>query len=397
MRDVGIVMPVYKQDPVYLELALRSILEQSYPNFYFVIVSDGAPSDTVAVIERVTAGDPRVQILLKNQNEGVARTLNIGFEHIMKPGVKYLTWVSSDNIYYPDFIKKLRDALIQAPPHVGLSFSSFIHVDNEGVPLKGQQYQDFYKYQDQPKDNLLDACFIGVSFMYTSEAAAKINGYRLEPVEDYDYWLRITEHCDIVYIPDILMEYRTNAPMSISAQLQNSIEQHRRWRFAFQTAKHEARIRRNIPFQLTVIYPVTTASEQTLTTLEALFEQFYSNYKVIIVDTSTDASASEIIQRIYDPRVKCLHLPGLDKNTAVCKGILEANTPYTLLYESSPAHITELLQLIDALEHPAHQNDVAASFSNQSIVLHREINECVCFQTLYRTNELLQLVTFSQE
>lgn len=47
MKDVGIVMPVYKQDPVYLELALLSILEQNYRNFYFVIVSDGAPEETV--------------------------------------------------------------------------------------------------------------------------------------------------------------------------------------------------------------------------------------------------------------------------------------------------------------------------------------------------------------
>ncbi|MDF1997288.1 glycosyltransferase family 2 protein [Peribacillus frigoritolerans] len=56
MRDVGIVMPVYKQYPNYLELALRSVLQQTYGNYYLVNVSDGAPYDTVEVIQKVTKG-----------------------------------------------------------------------------------------------------------------------------------------------------------------------------------------------------------------------------------------------------------------------------------------------------------------------------------------------------
>jgi len=333
MRDVGIVMPVYKQDPAYLELALRSILEQSYRNYYFVIVSDGAPPDTVAVIKKVTKGDARVHLILKKKNEGVARTLNIGFDYLMQiKEVKYLTWVSSDNIYYMTFIEKLREALERSPSEVGLSFSRFVHVDHNREPLTGPQYKEFYNYQDQPKENLLDVCFIGVSFMYKKQFAAMIDGYKLEPVEDYDYWLRITEHCEIVFVPDVLMEYRTNSPLSISAQLRNSKAQHQRWRYAFNLAKHQARHRRSIPFKLTVIYPVQDGSEKTVNKLEELLEQSFSNYKLVIIDTSFNRAGINVMQHISDPRVKFIELPGASKKDAILTGMKDADTPFTLIY-----------------------------------------------------------------
>ncbi|PZD94747.1 hypothetical protein DNH61_17515 [Paenibacillus sambharensis] len=46
MRDVGMVMPVYNQDPLYLTLAMNSVLEQSYPHFHLAVVIDGANEQT---------------------------------------------------------------------------------------------------------------------------------------------------------------------------------------------------------------------------------------------------------------------------------------------------------------------------------------------------------------
>ena len=43
MIDVGVVMPVYKQKPAFLEAALQSVLKQTYAKFKLVIVIDGAP------------------------------------------------------------------------------------------------------------------------------------------------------------------------------------------------------------------------------------------------------------------------------------------------------------------------------------------------------------------
>lgn len=333
MRDVGIVMPVYKQVPEYLNIALQSILRQTYQNYHFVIVSDGAPPETNELIRRITSSDPRVTFIVKQKNEGVARTLNIGFEHLMKiQEVKYLTWVSSDNLYYPGFIEKLRRALENAAVNVGLAYSSFRHIDSNGDFLKEPGLEEFYKYQDQPKNNLMDVCFIGTSFMYKKEVAAKIEGYRLEPVEDYDYWLRLTEHCEIVYVREVLMEYRTNSPLSISNQLNNSKTKQRSWRYAFNLARQEARNRRGIPFMLTVIYPLSYVDDQIIEKLEKLLDQSYSNFKLLICDLSLDKSVTRVLSQISDPRVAFLSMSGENETRAIYNGIQIAGTLFTLIY-----------------------------------------------------------------
>ncbi|MEI2325693.1 glycosyltransferase family 2 protein [Priestia megaterium] len=405
MKDVGIVMPVYKQDPAYLELALRSILEQSYNNYYFVIVSDGAPPDTVSVIKDVTKGDERVHLILKEKNEGVAKTLNVGFDYLMNfEEVKYFTWVSSDNVYYSTFIEKLRHALVEAPEDVGLSFSNFLHVDHNQVPLEGPEYKNFYKYQNQPKENLLDVCFIGVSFMYKKEVAATIEGYRLEPVEDYDYWLRLTEQCEITFVPHVLMEYRTNSPQSISAQLRNSKTQHRRWRYAFKLAQQEARNRRGIPFKLTVIYPVQDGSKSTIEKLELLFEQYFSNYKLIIIDRSLNQSAINVLQHIEDPRVKFLESPGASEKEAITIGLTEADTPFTLIYGKgvfpSTSSVLQSLMLCynQYIEQELEKTIISimdisgGNVSTRTVLLEEE----PAFGQLYQTERLIEIIRYSK-
>ncbi|MCM3774135.1 glycosyltransferase family 2 protein [Priestia aryabhattai] len=404
MRDVGIVMPVYKQDPDYLELALRSVLEQTYRQYHFIIVSDGAPEETNNVIKKVVGEDPRVHIILKEKNEGVAKTLNIGFNYLMDiKEVRYFTWVSSDNYYFPNFIEKLRDALEDSPSNVGLSFSSFVHVDSNRVPLEGPEYKDFHKYQDQPKENLLDTCFIGVAFMYKKQMAAMIEGYRLEPIEDYDYWVRLTEHCEIVYVPYVLMEYRTNSPQSISAQLKNSKLRHRQWRYAFNLAKQEARNRRGIPFELTVIYPVKDGSEQTIEKLEELFEQYFSNYKVIIVDTSSNKSGINILQHIEDPRVKFLEAPGVTEREAILIGMEEADTPFTIIYgkgnfpsttyilQSAMLYLTQLIK-----KKNEHQIVAIVDNFNGQITSRGRVSEDPVFGDIYFTEKLRNILKLNK-
>jgi hypothetical protein len=99
--------------------------------------------------------------------------------------IKYVTWVLSDNIYEPEFIEVLRRAFLKGTGKIGLVYSSFRSIDQKGRPLLGEKELAFGRQsQAQPKEALLDTCFIGVSFLYKTHLAKQIDGYRLEPVED---------------------------------------------------------------------------------------------------------------------------------------------------------------------------------------------------------------------
>jgi glycosyltransferase involved in cell wall biosynthesis len=407
MRDVGIVMPVYIQEPSYLRTALRSILRQSYGNYTLVIVIDGAPANIVQIVREEIRSDDRIEILIKEKNQGVAKALNTGFTQLMhRQEIKYLTWVSSDNIYYPTFISKLRDTLERGTDNLGLVYSSFRHIDPNGQSKQSEkELIQFRTYQNKPKECLLDVCFIGVSFMYKKKYAALIDGYILEPVEDYEYWLRLTEHCDIEYIPLELMDYRVNSPHSISAQLRHSKNQHRRWQYAFNLAKQQTRNRRHIPFETTILFPVQDGSEKTVEEFGKLLDQsayppFYSNYKIVVFDISPNTSAIPVLQHISDPRVTLLARPSANEKEVIKMGVHGANTPFTMLYgkdnfPSNPYVFYNLVLQHRKLAETALSKEVIATFEKHPrTVGYRTLPASAepIFGELYRTDKLLEIL-----
>ncbi|UOF90560.1 glycosyltransferase [Fodinisporobacter ferrooxydans] len=407
MYDVGIVMPVYIQNPVYLRSAIRSILMQSYAKFTLVIVLDGVPSETKKLIQEETKGDHRVQIIVKKENQGIAKALNAGFDQLLQQSdIEYFTWISSDNIYYPMFIGTLRDALKEAPRNVGLVYSSFRHIDLEGNCMQSEQdLVNFRKSLEKPKEYLLDVDFIGVSFMYKKQYAALLDGYVLEPVEDYEYWLRLTEHCDIKYVPLELIDYRVDSTHSVSAQLHSSKEQHRRWRYAFNLAKHLARIRRKIPFEVTVIFPVSDNTYETIQKLDTLLDQsayppFYSNYKIEIYDLTPDTSAIPVLRPISDPRITFHAMPNRNEKEVLAAAVQNITTPFTMLYgkEKFPSNPYVFYNLI--LKHhqlskiPQYYKDVIATFEKYpGVISYRRSSEdgVPISGDLYQTNTLQQM------
>jgi len=314
-----------------------------------VIVVDGAPHEIVRTIRHEVRRDRRVRLIVKKENQGVAKALNRGFESLLRrKDIRYLTWVSSDNIYYPKFIERLRKEIRRSPSRVGLVYGNFRHVTSEGKSLLTHNLRrEFRRWQRQSKEQLLDTCFIGPAFMYKRRIAAKAGKYRpeLAPVDDYDYWLRLTEHCDLRYIPYELMIYRMNSAHSISAKLLKSQRQHRRWHYTFQLAKFEARKRRNIPIETTVIYPVRDASQLTIKRFETLLEQYYSNSKVIIIDLSPNGEARSGLQRISDPRVVFLSPSTALETEAIRDIVRTTKTPFTFLYNGKTLENNHLQSL----------------------------------------------------
>lgn len=336
MTDVGVVMPVYFQNPRFLQLAVQSMLAQTYTGFRLIIVIDGAPS-MERLVREYAGNDPRVTLVSYPRNRGVAHALNTGFGLLdADPAIHYLTWVSSDNVYLPDFLGTLRLALAAGPESLGVAYSSFYSIDNAGKPIYDEeQLAEQRKGQAAPKEKLLDSSIIGVSFMYKSCYAKKIAGYGMEPVEDYDYWLRLTEHCDIQFLPVELVNYRVNSTHSISAKL-TSTDNHRLWRYKYHLARHLARRRRHIQPEITILYPVHGAEGKALDRLENLYEQTYSNYLCQVLDLSLSQEPTVRFGEVQHPLTGFVAMPGSTVLHAVRKQVEKVTTPYTIILGPQP-------------------------------------------------------------
>ncbi|MBQ9945301.1 MAG: glycosyltransferase family 2 protein [Clostridia bacterium] len=99
---VSIIMPVYKVEK-YLEAAVNSILNQSYPHFELLLVDDCSPDGSPAICDSLAASDNRIKVIHKPQNEGVSLARNTGLDNATGD---YILFVDSDDTIEPDLIEK---------------------------------------------------------------------------------------------------------------------------------------------------------------------------------------------------------------------------------------------------------------------------------------------------
>lgn len=90
---ISVVMPVYNAEK-YLDEAIRSILDQTYNNFEFIIINDGSNDKSLKIIKKYKNQDERI-VLISRENKGLIASLNEGIEHAKG---KYIARMDADDI-----------------------------------------------------------------------------------------------------------------------------------------------------------------------------------------------------------------------------------------------------------------------------------------------------------
>ena len=99
---VFIIMPAYNV-ATYIEEAIRSVMDQTYSAWHLLVLDDGSTDNTVEIVQRLAAQDPRVVLYRNEENLGAARTRNRGFDLC---GDGYVAFLDSDDVWHPEKIKK---------------------------------------------------------------------------------------------------------------------------------------------------------------------------------------------------------------------------------------------------------------------------------------------------
>ncbi|MBN2133944.1 MAG: glycosyltransferase [Sedimentisphaerales bacterium] len=193
---VSIVLPTYN-DLRFLPGAIESVLGQSFQDFELVVVNDGSTDGTKAYLDGLN--DPRVRVI-HQENRRLPEALNAGFRAARGD---LLTWTSADNYCAPGFLEHLVGAL-EAYPEAGFAYSDFANIDKDGQIISVRENPSL-TYHDLLAGNPGVA-----SFMYRRACQDKVGYYdpSMECAEDWDYWLRILEHFETVYVPQVLYHYR---------------------------------------------------------------------------------------------------------------------------------------------------------------------------------------------
>lgn len=114
---VSVVIPCYRYG-VYLPAAVASALDQADLDVDVLIVDDASPDDSAKVAEELASADPRVDVLVHEENAGHIRTYNDG---LAKATGDYLVLLSADDLLPRNSLTRAV-ALMEAQPSVGMVY-----------------------------------------------------------------------------------------------------------------------------------------------------------------------------------------------------------------------------------------------------------------------------------
>ena len=192
-------MPVYNGFK-YLDEAMKSILNQTFQNFEFIIIDDGSTDDSVKIIK--SYDDNRIRLVENKNNLGQSETLNIGL-NIAKG--KYIARMDQDDISMPERLER-QSEFMEDNPQIGVcgtwiqligKYNGIAELETEDdlIKIKLLTNQNLAHPSVMIRKQILENYKLSYSISYTV-------------AQDYDLWVRMFDHCSFANLPEPLLKLR---------------------------------------------------------------------------------------------------------------------------------------------------------------------------------------------
>lgn len=196
---VSIIIPFYNCP--YVDQAIQSALNQTYPNIEVVVIDDGSSMFT----EKIDSFRSRI-LYLRKENGGTATALNEGIK-IAKGD--YISWLSSDDYFLPDKIEKQVKFMVEK--NAAASFTNYDYIDEKNLVLVHRNGPRISKpkdlYTEMLKYNAINGCTTMIKKKLFDEIGSFNPKWRF--THDYDMWFRLLlNDVDIHYLDEVLVKFR---------------------------------------------------------------------------------------------------------------------------------------------------------------------------------------------
>jgi glycosyltransferase involved in cell wall biosynthesis len=197
MMTVSAVIPTYNSART-LTRAIESVLNQTVPPQSVIVVDDGSTDETPVVLR---AYGSRITVISQpNAGAGAARSAGTRATR-----TDFIAYLDADDAWHSDKLEKQLAAF--ADPDVGLCGTAAQWIDETGAvtrvwkpSLSGHRTREL----------------LARNFIVTSSAIVRRSHVErmstlfksdLFPVEDWEFWIRLSTICKIVVLPDVLVDY----------------------------------------------------------------------------------------------------------------------------------------------------------------------------------------------
>lgn len=218
---VSVLMPAYNACR-YIDLAIESILNQSYQHFELIILDDGSTDDTFKRVQYWAASDMRVHPLINDKNRGLVYSLNRMLREASTM-TKYFARMDSDDISLPERLAHQVEFL-EANPEYGLVGGHNLIIDNDGNTIGVRRYP--LLHEDILRVLTRFSPFSHPTVMFRKCVIETVGEYNeiFQGCEDYDLWMRIAINYRVENLNEITLKYRINQNQIKQKHLKTTIK-----------------------------------------------------------------------------------------------------------------------------------------------------------------------------
>ncbi|WP_332309082.1 glycosyltransferase [Salinimonas iocasae] len=134
---VLVAMSTYEADkPEWVHDAIKSVCEQSYADFTFLIIVDGSvPAATTAMLLAFAQRDSRIIVAQNSHNIGLAASMNLAIEWaVTQLGIDYFFRMDADDACLPERLEK-QVAFLDGHSEVDILGTGLTEVNESGDPV----------------------------------------------------------------------------------------------------------------------------------------------------------------------------------------------------------------------------------------------------------------------
>lgn len=220
---VSILIPTYNRAQ-YLGEAIDSALAQTYKNLEIIVHDDASTDTTPELLARYT--DPRLRAIRTVDNHGMLG----GWNYIVEQARgEYIKFLASDDLLDPSCVARLVEAAIKHPT-AGIITCQRKFIDENGRVLKKMGFAS----RDTVVSGHSHAHWIlttlrenkigePTAVLYPAKLVKKSGGYdpQFSQFADFEYWIRLLQYGDLVYVHAPLCSFRSHAGSNTSSAMRD--------------------------------------------------------------------------------------------------------------------------------------------------------------------------------
>lgn len=210
MKNLAVIMSLYKNDTLgFVRLAVESVLRQSFSQYDFFIQYDGhIPDDVDAYLSGLK--DERIRIFRRDNNKGLAQSLNDLLELVMPIGYEYIARMDADDISMPERFEG-QISYMEGHPETDCLGTWAIEIKSDGSEFYQKQMP--VTHEGCRKLFMKRDCMIHPTVMFRRSYFEKAGMYSLDTYfgEDTMMWAQgFAAGCKFANVPEYLFKFRLN-------------------------------------------------------------------------------------------------------------------------------------------------------------------------------------------